>query len=159
MRIILACGFWLVWSAAVGADPLTIKVSDRDVEGEKLVKTVRRLTIQIMHDADRERRLIEFLKTQDLREPQPWLRWNQAKRKDGEVVTYTVFVNVTPGFASFRVIDDSDASKSFVVEGQASLVGMQAFAGPDFRLKSLGDPIVYHRFRPRSEIRDPNILP
>ncbi|MEI7685610.1 MAG: hypothetical protein WCL32_11335 [Planctomycetota bacterium] len=155
MRIILACGLWLMWSAAVWADPLTIKVSDRDIEGEKLVKTVRRLTIQIVHDADRERRLIEFLKTQDLREPQPWLRWNQSKRKDGEVVTYTVFVNVTPGFESFRVIEDSDEVKSFSVVGQASLVSMQAFAGPDFRLKSLGEPILYLRFRPRSEIRGP----
>lgn len=143
MRTLLSLVLLFAGPAIAFADPLVMTVTNLDEKGKKYEKNLRRMTIQMVHSADLERRLINFLKTHDLFEPQPWRQWQAADRKDGDIVTYTVFLNVTPGFATFRMVTDTAAQKVFVVDGLASIAGMQVLSGDDFQLYTLGREIVF----------------
>lgn len=145
MRPLLASLVVVLLATAASADPLLITCTNRDEDGKKFEKSIHKLTIVMSHTADRERRLIRFLQTQELLENEPWRAWKKDDRKDGDVVNYTVYVTVTPNFVTFRMESDTETEKVFLVDGHASFAGMQALSGDDFRLKSLGDRITYER--------------
>ena len=144
MRSVLSLVLLFAVSAFAFADPLVVTVTDRDEDGNKMPKNLRKLTIVMEHTADREQRLIEFLKTQELVDRQVWRQWT-AKRKDGDIVNYTVYVDVNPGFVKFRMVTDTDVQKVYIVDGHASFAAMRALAGERFQLYTLGDEIVFGR--------------
>ena len=143
MRLFLSLVLLLVVPIAASADVLFVTVTDKDKDGHKYEKNLRKMTIHMVYSPDRERRLIEFLKTQDLLERQPWLEWRKTKREDDDIVTYHVMTHVDPGFFLLRMLRDSAVDKAFDVDGRASLAAMQALSGDNYQLYSLGSPIIY----------------
>lgn len=142
MRTLLTTVFVFALAGGASADPLIITVSDRDADGVKFERNNHRMTVHMIHSPDRERRLIEFLKIQDLLESRPWRLWNQD-RKEGDAVVYSIFVTGNPGYRSLRLIVDAEDEKVFEADGLASFNGMQALAGEQFQLKSLSPRIQY----------------
>lgn len=143
MRSTLATVLILALSSSAFADVVIIAVNRTDEDGKTLPGTQYRLSIVMVYHPDRERRLIEMLKTQQLLEARPWGQWDLNERKEGEIVKYTVYVGATPGFRVFRMVTDTDVEKVYIVEGHASLAAMQAMSGDNFQIKSLGDRILY----------------
>jgi hypothetical protein len=143
MRAFLSLALLFVVPVFASADPLVVTVTDKDKDGKKMEKNRRTITIHMIYSADREKRLIQFLKNQELLEKQPWLEWQKTKRKDNDVVTYQVTTDINPGWLTFRMIRDTEVEKAFVVDGHASLAGMQALSGDNFQLYFLGNPHIY----------------